>query len=108
MAARSSGIFPREGYNLDDELKCSGASTDLASKIDLTTGKTIRVICVAKGNNDNVVTVGGIEAVPTGAVSLPYVAHLRGALLADSVVAIAGTTPENASVFIELVDGPRR
>ena len=104
MAQRSTGIFPREGYNLDEALKATGASTDLATtaKVNLKHCKTVRVIAIS-GDADSVVTLGGIEVVPAAA-SFPYVAHVRGALLADSVCAIAGATPTNCVVYFEKVD----
>lgn len=105
MAQRSSGIFPREGFNLDDSLKATGASTDLSGVNDLTKCFTLRVIAYGL-DADSVVTVGGIEAVPAGSnASVPYVAHIRGALLADSTVAIAGASPANVTVYFEKVEG---
>ena len=108
MAARSSGMFPREGFNLDAE--CEITTTPTAAATTLAHAKTIRVICVALAGGDATVTLGGetlvlqeADADPNGVV----IGHIRGALCnADNT----GTGEQLAigGMFIELVDGPAR
>ena len=50
MAARSSGMFPREGFNLDAE--CEITTTPTAAATTLAHAKTIRVICVTLAGGD--------------------------------------------------------
>ena len=63
MSARSTGIFPREGFNLDAELAIT--ATPAAAAVTLKNAKTIRVIVVGAANIDDggtnkiTVTVGG-------------------------------------------------
>ena len=106
MAARSTGLFPREGFNLDAECEITTSSAPAA--VTLTNAKTIRVIGIGV-SVDVVVTLGGVavelntaDADPNGVV----IAHVRGALCgADNNVIYTGTA---AGVFYELVDGPKR
>ena len=106
MAARSTGIFPREGFNLDAE--CEITTSAAAASTTLAHAKTIRVIGIGV-TADVVATLGGVavelntaDADPNGVV----IAHIRGALCtADNDVIYTGTA---AGVFYELVDGPKR
>ena len=106
MAARSSGIFPREGFNLDNECEITTSAT--AASTTLAHAKTIRVIGIGV-TADVVATLGGVavelntaDADPNGVV----IAHVRGALCtADNDVIYTGTA---AGVFYELVDSPKR
>ena len=106
MAARSTGIFPREGFNLDAE--CEITTSSAPASVTLAHAKTIRVIGIGV-SADVVATLGGVavdlktaDADPNGVV----IAHVRGALCtADNNVIYTGTA---AGVFFELVDGPRR
>ena len=106
MAARSSGLFPREGFNLDAECEITTSSAPAA--VTLTNAKTIRVIGIGV-SVDVVATLGGVtvelnvaDADPNGVV----IAHVRGALCgADNNVIYTGTA---AGVFYELLDGPKR
>ena len=106
MAQRSSGLFPREGFNLDAE--CEITTSSAAAKTTLAHAKTIRVIGI-NVTVDVTATLGGqavalnvADADPNGVV----IAHVRGALCdADNNVIYTGTA---GSVFYELVDGPRR
>ena len=111
MAARSSGIFVREGFNLDEEMLVPASGTVPAN---LYHAKTIRVIGINVSGEDLVVTLGGQE-VALAAADADHngvvIAHVRGALCADeaagSAVSITGTATTDG-VYLELVDGPRR
>ena len=118
MAARSTGIFPREGFNLDAELEIT--TSDTAAAVTLKLAKTIRVILIGAtitGDGDVTVNIGGKDVVflatdvdPNG-VGL---AHIRGALLDgdNNVVYTAnantGTASVTGGVYYELVDTARR
>lgn len=117
MAARSTGIFPREGFNLDSETEITTSSA--AAKTTLSKAKTIRVIAVNAGSIDNggtnkiTVTLGGQDVVFNLADLDPNgvgIAHVRGALCdADNNVQyVLGGTATVSGVYYELVDGPRR
>lgn len=117
MAARSTGIFPRENFNLDAE--CEITTSSVAAKTSLKDAKTIRVIVVGAagiddgGVNKITVTLGGQDIVVNAADLDPNgvgIAHVRGALCdADNNVQYAlGGTATVGGVFYELVDGPRR
>jgi len=106
MAARSSGLYPREGFNLDAQAEITTSSA--AASVTLAHAKTVRVIGIGV-SADVVATLGGVDvdlavadADPNGVV----IAHIRGALCtADNNVIYTGTA---AGVFYELVDGPKR
>ena len=106
MAARSTGLFPREGFNLDAQTEITTSSAP--ASVTLTNAKTIRVIGIGV-TVDVIATLGGVavelnvaDADPNGVV----IAHVRGALCgADNNVIYTGTA---AGVFYELVDGPKR
>jgi hypothetical protein len=110
MAARSTGIFVREGFNLDEEMQITGATVPA----NLYHAKTIRVVAIGATGADLVATIGGVAVALDAAdadLNGVVIAHIRGALCADeptgSSVALAGTLP-TGGVFLELVDGPRR
>jgi hypothetical protein len=111
MAARSTGIFPRENFNLDGE--CEITTSPVAASITLANAKTIRVILVGAagiddaGTNKVTVTLGGQVLEFNAAVG---VAHVRGALCdADNNVQYTlGGTATVGGCFYELVDGPSR
>jgi len=110
MAARSTGIFVREGFNLDEEMQITGATVPA----NLYHAKTIRIIGIGVTGTDLVATIGGVDVALSSADADQngvVIAHLRGALCADeptgSSVALTGTAP-TGGVFLELVDGPRR
>lgn len=117
MAARSTGLFPREGFNLDAELAIT--TTPTAAKVVLANAKTIRVVLVGAANIDDAgtnkvtVTVGGQDVV-FNAADLDRngvgIAHIRGALCdANNNVSYAlGGTATVGGCFFELVDGPAR
>lgn len=106
MAARSTGLFPREGFNLDAQTEITTSSAP--ASVTLTNAKTIRVIGIGV-TVDVIATLGGVavelnvaDADPNGVV----IAHVRGALCsADNNVIYTGTA---AGVFFELVDGAKR
>ena len=110
MAARSSGIFPREGFNLDAECEITTSSAPAATT--LAHAKTIRVIAIGLSGGDATVTLGGeaivlaeADADPNGVV----IGHVRGALCdADNNVIYSLSAGTVGGVFYELVDGPRR
>lgn len=117
MAARSTGLFPREGFNLDAE--CEITASAVAAKTTLANAKTIRVILIGAasiddaGTNKVTVTLGG-QAIDFNAADLDEngvgIAHVRGALCdADNNVQYTlGGTATVGGCFYELVDSPRR
>ena len=120
MAARSTGLFPREGFNLDEACKITATSTGTDAPFTLTHAKTIRIVVVNAGGIDNAgtnkitVTLGG-QAVDFNLADLDAngvgVAHIRGALCdADDNDAFytLGGTATLSGVYLELVDGPSR
>ena len=111
MAARSTGMFPREGFNLDNETEITTVAT--AAAVTLAHAKTIRVIVIGLAGGDCTVTLGGQDVVITEAADLDPngvgIAHIRGALCdADNDVSYALTAGSVGGVFYELVDGPKR
>ena len=117
MAQRSTGLFPREGFNLDAE--CEITASAVVASTTLAHAKTIRVIIIGAtgiddgGTNKIIVTLGG-QIVEVNAADVDQngvgIAHVRGALCdADNNVQYAlGGTGAVGGVFYELVDGPRR
>ena len=111
MAARSSGIFPREGFNLDAE--CEVTTTPTAAAVTLAHAKTIRLIVIGLAGGDATITLGGKTVVIAEATDLDLngvgIAHIRGAICdADNNVSYALSAGSVGGVFYELVDGPRR
>jgi len=111
MAARSTGIFPREGFSLDAELEIT--TTPTAAAVTLANAKTIRVIVVGLSGGDATVTLGGEAVVIAEATDLDKngvgIAHVRGAICdADNNVSYALSAGTVGGVFYELVDGPAR
>ena len=111
MAARSTGIFPREGFSLDAELEIT--TTPTAAAVTLANAKTIRVIVVGLSGGDATVTLGGEAVVIAEATDLDAngvgIAHVRGAICdADNNVSYALSAGTVGGVFYELVDGPAR
>ena len=80
MAQRSTGMFPREGFNLDAE--CEITASAVAASTTLADAKTIRVIVVGAAGIDD----GGT----------------------NKITVTLGGTGTVGGVFYELVDGPRR
>lgn len=121
MAARSTGLFPREGFNLDDSCKITATATGTDAPITLTSAKTIRVLVVGAGAIDDAgtnkitVTLGGQDVVFNAAdldANGVGIAHIRGALCDaddnDAYYVLGGTATLAGGVYLELVDGPRR
>ena len=128
MSQRSTGIFPREGYNLDASLEVT--AVDLAGAADPRNAKTIRVVVLGApytartGTTSTdatlVIDIGGVNTtVPIDGMDAgPYVYHQRGALCSDGNVQYTLTPGVDGDgtagafnitgVFYELVDGPRR
>jgi hypothetical protein len=118
MAARSTGIFPREGFNLDAELEIT--TSDTAAAVTLANAKTIRVVVLGAtitGDGDVTVNIGGKDIVFLAADLDPNgtaIAHIRGALLdGDNNVVYAanantGSAAVAGGVYYELVDGPAK
>lgn len=118
MAARSTGVFPREGFNLDAATAITTSS--VAAAVTLANAKTIRVIVLGASGIDNAgtnkvtVTVGG-QVLTFNARDLDLngvgIAHVRGALcdVNNNVsYTLGGTAAVAGGVFYELVDGPAR
>jgi hypothetical protein len=118
MAARSTGLFPREGFNLDEQNKLTTTQTALPG-VTLKNAKTLRIIGLGIGAIDNAgtnkvtVTIGG-QVVTFNAQDADlngvYIAHVRGALCDitnTAAYALGGTATLAASggIFVELVDG---
>jgi hypothetical protein len=128
MAQRSSGIFPREGFNLDNSFEVTTVSAD--APVSLNSIRTLRLIIVGlvetapTGDYTNATLTyqigGDVFAVDPAQVDLNgvYIAHHRGYGRATNAVqytitASTGTTGTPGDItlggmFIELVDGPAR
>ena len=111
MAARSIGMFPREGFNLDNE--CEITTSPTAAAVTLAHAKTIRLIVIGLAGGDATITVGGQTVVVAEATDLDPngvgIAHIRGALCdVDNNVSYALSAGSVGGVFYELVDGPKR
>jgi hypothetical protein len=121
MAARSSGIFPREGFDLDEAGKITATATGTDAPFTLTAAKTIRVVVIGASGIDNAgtnkitITLGGQEVV-FNAADLDGngvgIAHIRGALCDaddnDAYYTLGGTAAIAGGVYLDLVDGPAR
>ena len=125
MAARSTGIFPREGFNLDNSFKLlEGAG--VSAPVTITNCRTLRVIATGvdlTGNAVIAIEIGGeiiytadatqfaSDLDPNGVLIL----HCRGYGKPDNncgyvLFANTGTASVATSggIFVELVDGPAR
>lgn len=129
MAARSSGMYPREDFNIDEAMQVpENAGGSVALLGDLSKAKTIRVIVVESAiigdaeikvifdTGDSVsVTFDVLTAGnPLGGV---IIAHVRGALLDGKTQDVAyeliqntgsAVIGPNGGVYLELVDTVRR
>jgi len=131
MAARSEGIFPREGFNLDNAFEVTQVET--ATPVNLANVRTYRVIIIGA---TEVAAVGdggpGVFGYEIGGAVFPftidnflatldengvYIAHHRGFGLTSPTTAsyeITDGAPNTGlgqsltigGMFIELVDGP--
>jgi hypothetical protein len=111
MAARSTGLFPREGFNLDAE--CEVTTSPTAAKVTLAHAKTIRLVVIGLVGGDATITLGGQTVVVAEATDLDLngvgIAHIRGALCdADNNISYSLSAGTVGGVFYELVDGPKR
>jgi hypothetical protein len=111
MAARSTGMFPREGFSLDAQTEITTSPT--AAAVTLANAKTIRVIVLGLAGGDATVTLGGQSVVITEAADLDLngvgIAHIRGALCdANNNVSYSLSAGSVGGVFYELVDGPAK
>lgn len=127
MAARSTGLFTREGFNLDAQMQVpENAGGTVALLGDLSKAKTIRVILInpvitgdayIQVDFDTLDTITRVYDVNTaympGSGNI-IVDHVRGALLDGKIQDVAyqlfqGTGACSVdAVYLELVDGPRR
>ena len=111
MSAQSTGIFPREGFNLDAETEIT--TTPTAAATTLSFAKTIRVIVLGLVGGNATISIGGQTIVVDEATDLDLngvgIAHIRGAICdQNNNVSYALSAGTVAGVFYELVDGPRR
>lgn len=124
MTARSTGIFPREGFNLDNSFQLDDTGSTV-SPVNLRHCRTIRVVMV-----NTVLTGDALLAIEFyGKVVASYDAtelaaakdangvaifHVRGYNLPTgneivSYAPVPGTgTFSTDGIFVELVDGPAR
>lgn len=109
MAQRSTGMFPREKFDLDASMEVTATPT--AAALDLTTIGTIRVIVLGAtiGSGDSVtVAVGGKNVVfePNDLdLNGVGIAHIRGALCGGSnnvSYTLDGATVDG--VYLDVVD----
>ena len=127
MAARSTGLFTREGFNLDAQMQVpENAGGTVAALGDLSKAKTIRVILINPLiTGDAVIRIDFDTAnsiTRTYDVNTAYmpgsgniiVDHVRGAVLDGKAQDVAYQLIQNTggcsvdAVYLELVDGPRR
>jgi len=113
MAQRSTGVFPREKFDLDAAMAVTATPT--AAGLDLKTIKTIRVVVIGAGDIDNggtnkiTVNVGG-ESVVFNANDLDVngvgIAHIRGSLCDanNNVDYDLGGTATLVACYIDAVD----
>lgn len=113
MAARSTGVFPREKFDLDAAMEVT--ATPAAAAIDLKSIRTIRVVVLGAAGIDNAgtnkitVNVGG-QAVVFNAADLDVngvgIAHIRGSLCDanNNVDYDLGGTATLEACYIDAVD----
>lgn len=113
MAQRSTGVFPREKFDLDEAFKVT--ATPAAAPIPLTSIGTIRVVVLDAGGIDDAgtnkitVNVGG-KSVVFNASDLDKngvgIAHIRGALCdADNNMDYdLGGSATVGAVYLDVVD----
>lgn len=124
MSARSTGIFPREGFNLDNSFKLAeGASP---APIAIANCRTVRVIAMGvalTGDAVVAIEIGGEVVYSADASKLAADQDLNGVLILHvrgygkpgnncGYVLFANTgtasVAANGGIFVELVDGPAR
>lgn len=113
MAARSTGVFPREKFDLDAAFEVTASPA--AAPIPLTSIGTIRVVVLGAagiddaGTNKVTVNVGG-KAVVFNAADLDKngvgIAHIRGALCDanNNMDYDLGGTATVSAVYLDVVD----
>ena len=119
MAARSTGIFPREGFNLDNAFKLIHNGS-VEAPVTLKHCRTLRIVCVGyEITGDAIVSIdiGGQDVyinhtVLTAARDGKVVFHMRGANTVSNLCIVtplvnAGSITAG-EVYVELVDGPAR
>ena len=127
MAARSTGLFTREGFNLDAEMQVpenAGGTDELLG--DLSNAKTIRIILInplISGDAEITIDFDTANSISrTYDVSTPYtepgsniiIDHIRGALLDGKTQDVAYQVFQNTGgasvdgVYLELVDRASR
>ena len=132
MAARSEGIFPREGFNLDNAFEITAVET--ATPVNLANVRTFRVVIIASeipatgdgGTGVFAYEIGGViraftinDFLAARDANGVFIAHHRGFGLTSPTAAAYEITPgaDNAGTGqslsvefagIELVDGPAR
>lgn len=108
MAQRSTGIFPREKFDLDASMAVT--ATPAAAPVALSSIGTIRVVVLGAviGAGDSVtVTVGGKAIVfESGDLDANGVglAYLRGSLCSDNDMSYALDGATVAGVYVDAVD----
>ena len=117
MAARSTGIFPREGFNLDNAFQLIH-NGQITAPVNLSNCRTLRVILVGyvlTGNAVMQMDIGGV-VFPLDANDFDAngvaIKHVRGYSCSDNdclatPLENTGTITPGQS-FVELVDGPAR
>lgn len=113
MAQRSTGVFPREKFDLDEAFKVT--ATPAAAPIPLTSIGTIRVVVLDAGGIDDggtnkiTVNVGG-KSVVFAAADLDKngvgIAHIRGSLCDanNNMDYDLGGTATVGAVYLDVVD----
>lgn len=113
MAQRSTGVFPREKFDLDEAFKVT--TTPAAAPIPLTSIGTIRIVVLDAagiddaGTNKITVTVGG-KATVFNASDLDKngvgIAHIRGTLCDanNNMSYTLGGTGTVGAVYLDVVD----
>lgn len=124
MAARSTGMFPREGFSLDAESQVpQNAGGTVALLGDLSKAKTLRFIFVNAAITGNAVitldllttdagryTFGAADVDANGMI----IHHVRGAIMDGGTQDVAYQLVTNTGTvslggcYVEMVDGVRR
>ena len=119
MSARSTGIFPREGFNLDNSFKLIHNGS-VEAPVNLKHCRTLRIVCVGyviTGDALLLIDIGGQDVyinhtALTSARDGKVVFHMRGANAVNNECIVtpllnSGTITEG-DIYVELVDGPAR
>ena len=124
MSARSTGIFPREGFNLDNSFKLAEGANQ--APVAITNCRTVRVTALGVALTGDAVLgiqIGGEVVYSADASKLAadldpngvLILHVRGYgkpsnLVGYTLFPNTGTASvaANGGIFVELVDGPAR